>query len=132
MNVHGVVLVTESGGGGLGEGGGGDGDGGGGDGDGGLGGGGLGEGGGGDGDESGGEGCDGGDGVIVIVLTTVHCRVDNSADHSPANRNDCPAPMATDCVETVISLLIVRVDPDTGFMVPSLGPTVQPDELPTY
>eukprot|EP00964_Phaeocystis_antarctica_P134094 scaffold98325_cov60-Phaeocystis_antarctica.AAC.2 len=61
--------------------------------------------------------------VIVIVLTELQ-----SADHSPANRNDCPDPMVTDCVETVISLLIV--DPDSGCMVPPLGPTVQPDELP--
>eukprot|EP00964_Phaeocystis_antarctica_P073083 scaffold44814_cov58-Phaeocystis_antarctica.AAC.5 len=52
---------------------------------------------------SGGSGGDGGGGlgdegyaVIAMVLTMLH-----SADHSPANRSDCPAPMVTNCVETV-------------------------------
>ena len=104
------------GGGGLGEGGGGEGDGGGGLGEG--------DGGGGEGDGGGGEGgSEGGEGyaVIAMVLIMLH-----SADHSPANRSDCPAPMVTNCVETVNSLTIV--DPDTGCMGPPLGPTVQPDD----
>ena len=96
-----------SGGGGLGEGG----EGGGGDG---------GDGGGGGGGEGGSEGGEG-YAVIAMVLIMLH-----SADHSPANRSDCPAPMVTNCVETVNSLLIV--DPDTGCMGPPLGPTVQPDD----
>eukprot|EP00964_Phaeocystis_antarctica_P144578 scaffold110396_cov66-Phaeocystis_antarctica.AAC.1 len=54
----------------------------------------------------------------------------HSADHSPANRSDCPASMVTNCVETVNSLPIL--DPDNICMGPLLGPTVQPDELPPY
>ena len=42
----------------------------------------------------------------------------------PASRSDCPAPMVTFCVETIIS---VTGDPcgvpESGCMMPSLGPT---------
>eukprot|EP00964_Phaeocystis_antarctica_P148560 scaffold115457_cov66-Phaeocystis_antarctica.AAC.1 len=62
-----------------------------------------------------------------MVFTTLH-----SADHSPANRSGFPAPMVTNCVETVNSPLILDPASDTGCMVPPLGPTVQPDELPSY
>ena len=89
--------------------------------------GGGGDGGGGDNGEGGSEGGEG-DPVIAMVLTTLQSSAVHV--HSPANRSDCPAPMVTNCVETVNSLLII--DPDTGCVGPPLGPTVQRDELPPY
>ena len=82
------------------------------------------------------DGAGGGGGAVIVMVRTTLQPIDQpwGPDHSPASRSDCPVEMVTSCVEVVIWVMFGALDTDSesGCMVPSLGPTVQPFELQPY